>query len=156
MFQNEPLGYMLLPGVCTRSRPVYDTLREQVASALKGALLLDQVLTHERRLQIEVSRRTGELTRTNRELTQEIDRRMRLEKEVIEISNRTMQRIGQDLHDDLCQHLAGIALHASVLRGTLSADDAGARTAVEQIGALLRGFDCPGKADRARSLPCRP
>jgi signal transduction histidine kinase len=116
---------------------VYDTLREQVASALKGALLLDQVLTHERRLQIEVSRRTGELTRTNRELTQEIDRRMRLEKEVIEISNRTMQRIGQDLHDDLCQHLAGIALHASVLRGTLSADDAGARTAVEQIGALL-------------------
>jgi signal transduction histidine kinase len=136
VFQNEPLGYMLLPGGAEEPA-VYDTLREQVASALKGALLLDQVLTHERRLQIEVSRRTGELTRTNRELTQEIDRRMRLEKEVIEISNRTMQRIGQDLHDDLCQHLAGIALHASVLRGTLSADDAGARTAVEQIGTLL-------------------
>jgi DNA-binding LacI/PurR family transcriptional regulator/signal transduction histidine kinase len=136
VFQKEPLGYMLLPGGAEEPA-VYDTLREQVASALKGALLLDQVLTHERRLQIEVARRTGELTRTNRELTQEIDRRMRLENEVIEISNRTMQRIGQDLHDDLCQHLAGIAMHVSVLRGVLSAAEPGTRAAVEQIGALL-------------------
>jgi len=136
VFQNEPLGYILLPGGAVEPA-VYDTLREQVASALKGALLLQQVLTHERRLQVEVARRTAELTRTNRELTQEIERRMRLEQEVIQISNRTMQRIGQDLHDDLCQHLAGIAMLASVLRGVLSNSDPAAVASIEQIGILL-------------------
>jgi signal transduction histidine kinase len=136
VFQNEPLGYILLPGGAAEPA-VYDTLREQVASALKGALLLDQVLTHERRLQVEVARRTAELTQANKELTQEIERRMRLEQEVIQISNRTMQRIGQDLHDDLCQHLAGIAMLASVLRGVLSNSDPAAVASIEQIGILL-------------------
>jgi DNA-binding LacI/PurR family transcriptional regulator/signal transduction histidine kinase len=136
VFQNEPLGYILLPGGAGEPA-VYDTLREQVASALKGALLLDQVLTHERRLQVEVARRTAELTRANKELTLEIERRMRLEQEVIEISNRTMQRIGQDLHDDLCQHLAGIAMLASVLRGVLSGSEPGAVASIDKIGALL-------------------
>jgi signal transduction histidine kinase len=136
VFQNESLGYILLPGGAAEPA-VYDTLREQVASALKGALLLDQVLTHERRLQVEVARRTAELTRTNKELIQEIERRMRLEQEVIEISNRTMQRIGQDLHDDLCQHLAGIAMLVSVLRGVISDSDPAAVATIEQIGILL-------------------
>ncbi len=116
---------------------MYDTLREQVASALKGAILLDQVLTHERRLQVAVARRTAELTSANAELTREVERRMRLEREVSEISNRTMQRIGQDLHDDLCQHLAGIAMLASVLRGTLTDTAPAAVASVEQIGTLL-------------------
>src|SRR6266404_2562877 len=36
-------------------------------------------------------------------------RRLRqLEKEILEISDRERQRIGQDLHDGLCQQLAGI------------------------------------------------
>jgi DNA-binding LacI/PurR family transcriptional regulator/signal transduction histidine kinase len=134
VFQNEPLGYMILPGGAEEPA-VYDTLGEQVASALKGALLLEQVTSHERRLEGEVARRTAELTRANSELTREIQRRMRLEHEVSEISNHTMQSIGQDLHDDLCQHLAGIAMLASVLKGTLT--DASAVSAVEQIGNLL-------------------
>jgi DNA-binding LacI/PurR family transcriptional regulator/signal transduction histidine kinase len=136
VFQNEPLGYILLPGGAEEPA-VYDTLREQVASALKGALLLEQVLTHDRRLQAEVARRTAELTRANRDLTQEVDRRRRLEQEVSEISNRTMQRIGQDLHDDLCQHLAGIAMLVSVLRGALSGSDPASVSSIEQIGSLL-------------------
>ncbi|HUJ73892.1 MAG TPA: substrate-binding domain-containing protein, partial [bacterium] len=136
VFQNEPLGYILLPGGAEEPA-VYDTLREQVASALKGSLLLEQVLTHDRRLQAEVARRTAELTRANKDLTQEVTRRMRLEQEVSEISNRTMQRIGQDLHDDLCQHLAGIAMLASVLRGALSGSDPSAVASIEKIGNLL-------------------
>jgi signal transduction histidine kinase len=95
------------------------------------------VLTHERRLQVAVERRTAELTTANAELTREVERRMRLEREVSEISNRTMQRIGQDLHDDLCQHLAGIAMLASVLRGSLAGPDPGAVASIEQIGTLL-------------------
>jgi signal transduction histidine kinase len=67
----------------------------------------------------------------------EIERRMHLEQEVLEISNRTMQKIGQDLHDDLCQHLAGIAMHATVLRAGLSGSDPAAIPSIERIGTLL-------------------
>jgi signal transduction histidine kinase len=116
---------------------VYDTLCEQVAGALKGALLHDQVRSHERRLEAEVARRTAELIRTNQELTREIERRMRLEQEVLEISNRTMQRIGQDLHDGLCQHLAGIAMLASVLRGSIARSDPSSAAALDRIEELL-------------------
>jgi DNA-binding LacI/PurR family transcriptional regulator/signal transduction histidine kinase len=136
VFQTEPLGYIMLP-LSVPEPAVYETLRQQVSSALKGALLLDQVRSHERHLEAEVARRTEDLTAANSELTREIERRMRLEQEVIEISNRTMQRIGQDLHDDLCQHLAGIAMYASVLRGGLSAEDPAAVRSIEQIGNLL-------------------
>ena len=136
VFQTEPLGYILLP-LDNPEPAVYDTLRQQLSSAIKGALLLDQVRSHERGLEAEVARRTEELTRANEELTREIERRKSLEKEVLEISNRTMQRIGQDLHDDLCQHLAGIAMYASVLRGGLSSEDPAAVSSIEQIGNLL-------------------
>jgi DNA-binding LacI/PurR family transcriptional regulator/signal transduction histidine kinase len=137
VFQTEPMGYILLP-LAVPEPAVYETLRQQVSSALKGALLLDKVRLHERHLEAEVARRTAELTRANSELTREIERRKRLEQEVIEISNRTMQRIGQDLHDDLCQHLAGIAMYASVLRGGLATtQDAAAVESIEQIGNLL-------------------
>ncbi len=136
IFQNEPLGYLLLPGD-VEEPAVYDTLREELANALKGSLLFDQVRSHERRLEAEVARRTAELTRMNDELTREVERRRRLEKEVIEISNRTMQRIGQDLHDDLCQHLAGIAMLAKVLRGGVSASGPAAVDSIDKISDLL-------------------
>jgi DNA-binding LacI/PurR family transcriptional regulator/signal transduction histidine kinase len=134
VFQEEAFGYILLSGGIGDSA-VYDTLREQVSSAIKGALLLEQVRNHERRLEGEVARRTAELTRTNRELTREVSRRRTLEEEVLEVSNRTMQRIGQDLHDDLCQHLAGIAMHVSVLRG--AATEPAATEPLERIAGLL-------------------
>ncbi len=40
----------------------------------------------------------------------DITERKRLEKEILEISEREQRRIGQDLHDGLCQHLAGIEM----------------------------------------------
>jgi GAF domain-containing protein len=43
-----------------------------------------------------------------------IDRR-KLEEELLAISGREQQRIGQDLHDGLCQQLAGIEFRNSVL-----------------------------------------
>lgn len=46
----------------------------------------------------------------------EIIERKRLEKQVLEISEREQQRIGQDLHDSICQQLAGIAFLGKVLQ----------------------------------------
>jgi DNA-binding LacI/PurR family transcriptional regulator/signal transduction histidine kinase len=136
VYENEPLGYMMLPGG-VEDPSIYDTLCKQVASAFKGALLLNQVRSHERRLEEEVERRTAELRRTNQELLLEVQRRMSLEQEVLEISNQTMQRIGQDLHDDLCQQLAGIAMYASVLGESLKKNLPEAHAAMLQIDDLL-------------------
>ena len=43
----------------------------------------------------------------------------RLEREVVNISDTEQQRIGQDLHDGLCQYLAGLTCAASSLRDDL-------------------------------------
>jgi signal transduction histidine kinase len=39
---------------------------------------------------------------------------------VLDISDREQERIGQDLHDGLCQHLASIAMTASLLKRRLT------------------------------------
>jgi two-component system, LuxR family, sensor kinase FixL len=50
----------------------------------------------------------------------DITERKQLEKEILEISDREQRRIGQDLHDGLCQHLAGIELMSQVLAQKLT------------------------------------
>ena len=42
----------------------------------------------------------------------EIARRKGLEGEILEISDREQQRLGQELHDGLCQHLTAVAFMA--------------------------------------------
>jgi signal transduction histidine kinase len=45
--------------------------------------------------------------------------RKQMEKQVAEISDREQRRIGQDLHDSLCQHLVSIAFASELLRDKL-------------------------------------
>jgi signal transduction histidine kinase len=54
-------------------------------------------------------------------LTEEMGERERLERELLEISEREQRRIGQDLHDGLCQHLTGATLAGQVLEEKLAA-----------------------------------
>ncbi|MCP4747345.1 MAG: PAS domain S-box protein [Desulfobacteraceae bacterium] len=44
---------------------------------------------------------------------------LRLEKEIMDISEKERLRIGQDLHDDLCPHLIGVEVLTKVLRDKL-------------------------------------
>ena len=60
-------------------------------------------------LERRVARRTADLTAANQKLQAEIKRRVRLEQEILQISEREQRRIGQDLHDSLCQDLAAAA-----------------------------------------------
>lgn len=50
---------------------------------------------------------------------QDITERERLERKILEASEMERQRIGQDLHDDLCQQLTGIAFTARLLQQRL-------------------------------------
>jgi two-component system, LuxR family, sensor kinase FixL len=81
----------------------------------------------------------------------DITERKRLEKEVLEISEREQRRIGRDLHDGLCQHLAGIEMLSQVLAQKLSpkSKDAAARAtdiakavreSISQTRLLARGL----------------
>jgi PAS domain S-box-containing protein len=63
-------------------------------------------------LEERVRERTRELRMTNKELRDEIARRKGLEGEILEISDREQQRLGQEIHDGLCQHLTAVAFMA--------------------------------------------
>ena len=54
-------------------------------------------------------------------IIRDITERKRLEKEILETTDREQRRIGQDLHDGLGQHLTGIELMVEVLQQKLAA-----------------------------------
>jgi PAS domain S-box-containing protein len=79
------------------------TRRKEAEAALKKAKEL---------LEYRVRERTRELHTANKVLKEEIARRKGLEGEILEISDREQQRLGQELHDGLCQHLTAVAFMA--------------------------------------------
>ena len=60
-------------------------------------------------LEERVRQRTSALHAANVELQEQIERRKGLEGEILEVSDREQQRLGQELHDGLCQHLTAVA-----------------------------------------------
>jgi signal transduction histidine kinase len=76
-------------------------------------------------------------------LTEEMAERERLERELIEVSERERRRVGHDLHDSLGQHLTATALAAQVLEEKLAARaqpearDAGRLVGLIEDGAVL-------------------
>jgi two-component system sensor kinase FixL len=67
----------------------------------------------------------------------DVTERKRLEREIIEISNREQQRIGNDLHDGLGQDLTGIALMLRGVAAQLRKEGSGARLEVEEVIGLV-------------------
>jgi signal transduction histidine kinase len=63
----------------------------------------------------------GQVRQRTNALIEEMAERERLERELLEISEREQRRIGQDLHDGLCQHLTGATLAGQVLEEKLAA-----------------------------------
>jgi signal transduction histidine kinase len=81
-----------------------------LARLLRGFLVLNG------QLEERVRQRTAALE-------EEVAARNRLQREILQISERERSSIGHDLHDGLCQHLAGTALAAKVLAEQLAAQD---------------------------------
>lgn len=65
-------------------------------------------------LTVEPLRENGRITGVTG-AAMDITEHKRLEREVLQISEMEQRRIGQDLHDGICQHLAGIELLSDVL-----------------------------------------
>ena len=66
----------------------------------------------------------------------DITDRKRLEREILEVSARERSRIGQDLHDDLGQRLAGIAFLSQALAQRLASISSSEAAAAAEIAKL--------------------
>jgi signal transduction histidine kinase/PAS domain-containing protein len=100
-----------------------------------------------KKLEQRVIKRTDSLARANRQLVQEIEERKRLERELLDISERERMRIGQELHDGLGQQLTGIALMSKVLQHKLTRKSLDESIDAEEISSLVNQA-----IDQARGL----
>src|SRR5262249_45730083 len=82
-------------------------------------------------------------------IVRDITAQKELEREILEISEREQRRIGQDLHDDLCQQLVGIEMLSKALERQLKGERQAAnareiaefiRAAIDHTRVLARGL----------------
>ncbi|MCE5256304.1 MAG: substrate-binding domain-containing protein [Spirochaetaceae bacterium] len=150
-FGNDRLGYLICTADST-DRRMYSALRDQVSSAIKGAMLMTAERNKEKDLERSVYLRTLELSTTNSRLVDEMERRKSLERELLDISNTIMGDIGRDIHDNLCQDIAVLGIMAAVLEGKLSRLGLSAE-AGEAAAIARRSGETAAKAkDMARGL----
>jgi signal transduction histidine kinase len=89
-----------------------------IANTVKRLRIMDDEKEHSRRLEEEVAFRTRDLLEANEKLREEGKRRLEVEAEVLRISEMERLRFSLDLHDDICQRLAGISLFCkSLMKG---------------------------------------
>lgn len=75
-------------------------------------------------------------------LNHEVRERTRLEKEVLEASEREQRRIGHDLHDSLCQHFTATAMAGKVLAKKLAGKSLPEADAANQlVGMVEQGIE---------------
>jgi len=81
-----------------------------LAAAVKRIYTLAEEKDHSRLLEIEVKHRTQNLVDANKKLQTESRKRIKVEAEVLKISEQERRRFSMDMHDDICQRLAGISM----------------------------------------------
>jgi PAS domain S-box-containing protein len=74
----------------------------------------------------------------SRWFVRDVTRQMELQTEVLAIGERVQQRIGQDLHDDLCQQLTSIEFLSRALERQLEGSFRAANSRAREIASLTR------------------
>lgn len=88
-------------------------------------------------LEQRVAERTEALAGAIQELSSQIARRLRLESDLISISERQQKAFGQELHDGLGQHLTSLAFFAATLHQTLQRQGVNESRLAERIVLML-------------------
>jgi PAS domain S-box-containing protein len=70
-------------------------------------------------------------------LLHDVTERRRMERQILEATAEEQRRIGQDLHDGLCQELAGIAFTVEVLGRKLEARGAAEKPTLDRVAELV-------------------
>lgn len=110
------------------------------------------------RVKLEISTRLIEQDGKQAEaegIARDITERRRLEREILEISNREQRRIGHDLHDGVCQQLAGIAYLVDILGDKLQEQGAPESVEAEKIVALINDANAQARNVARGLFPVR-
>ena len=89
-------------------------------------------------LELQVQERTKVINAAVKDLRAEMTQRLRLEREILEVSEREQCRLGQDLHDDLGQQLAGMGMFAAGLHASLLATSHPSTTEAEYLQTAIQ------------------
>ncbi|HZQ47787.1 MAG TPA: PAS domain S-box protein, partial [Verrucomicrobiae bacterium] len=92
------------------------------------------------RVRLEISTRLIEREGRHVEvegIARDVTEHRRLEKEILEISTREQRRLGHDLHDGVCQQLAGIGFLSDNLAGKLREQDRPEAAEAQAISKLV-------------------
>jgi len=117
----------------TRKKPTGMATRSGAHSSLAHqARIIDVTVQARDELEQRVAERTRQLLNTNKELERAMVDRQQLERELLEISEREKRRIGEDLHDMVCQELAATALFLKSTAKEIAADNAAAAATLEE------------------------
>ena len=115
--------------------------------ATKQRIAEEELKNAHAELEHRVMERTAELLASNTELHNEMKRRQTLEREILEVTERERSRVGQDLHDGLCQELTATAFLLKSKAKTLD------RKVPECARTLLEAAETVNEnAGRARDL----
>ena len=99
---NEIIGCVLYDA-SHQNLPYLSSIATNIAQDLIRIKAMEERKERSEYLEKEVSKRTKELVEAN-------NKRMEVEAEVLRISEIERQRFSNDLHDDICQQLAGISM----------------------------------------------
>ena len=91
---------------------IFTSIGSQIGQFIERKQAEVALQTAKNLLEQRVRDRTRELRAANKVLKDEIFRRKGMEGEILEVSDREQQRLGQELHDGLCQHLTAVAFMA--------------------------------------------
>ncbi len=113
----------------------------RIKANLKMVRIRQELYFKEQALRTELEKRvlerTAELAKINEQLKIEIQERKKAEKEILEISEKEQRRLGEELHDGLCQHLTGVAFMTEVLAQSLLDSTPATAAEVKRIGNLI-------------------
>ena len=148
------IDYFFIPPLYTLRLGMTDLFRLSIFGSI--ALLTSSLSDRLRQAKVDLERssqeledrvqtRTEQLSRANKELGSEVVQRMQAEKAILEISNREQRRLGEDIHDGLCQLLAAIKLLSEDMTEKLSLRSAPEAKEAELV--LSRVSDALAQAD---------
>ena len=107
--------------------PYLSSIAINIAHGLNRITLAEERKKRSEFLEREVNERTKELVEAN-------NRRMEVEAEILKISELERQRFSNDLHDDICQRLAGISM---LCRSYSKMDSPVEKSQMEELAGLV-------------------
>ena len=86
----------------------------------------------------EAQQEATELAAAHRSLAREMNERRRLEREIARIGDEERRRLGQDVHDGVCQQLTGTLLRCEALQRRLGKGETLASGELSEVSSLLK------------------